>query len=144
MSPDARESPRQRDRHSGTGDTVTVTWRANDGCVVLTVADRGDGIAPEDLPHVFDRFYRADNHRSRTGGGVGLGLAITKSIVEAHGGAISVASVRGAGSTFEIRLPAAANTQRVTAPGVAPPFISCIASSGPTRARPQKSNPQSG
>jgi signal transduction histidine kinase len=69
------------------------------------VVDTGVGIAAEDLPHIFDRFYRADRSRSRHGGGAGLGLAIVKWIAEAHGGQVSVASVPGQGSTFAIWLP---------------------------------------
>ena len=69
--------------------------------------DTGIGIASVDLPHIFDRFWRADPARSRTGDrpGVGLGLAITKWIAEAHGGSISVHSRPGRGSSFEVLLP---------------------------------------
>jgi len=70
--------------------------------VTLTVQDTGQGISPEDLPFVFDRFYRADPSRAEENGESGLGLAIVKALVEAHGGAISVQSVPGAGSTFAI------------------------------------------
>jgi two-component system OmpR family sensor kinase/two-component system sensor histidine kinase BaeS len=72
----------------------------------LAVQDSGEGIAPEHLPHVFERFYRADPARSRTTGGAGLGLAIVRAIVEAHGGQVSAASdgVPGHGSTFTVRL----------------------------------------
>ncbi len=71
---------------------------------MLTVSDTGPGIAAEDLPHVFGRFYRAD--QSRTGAGnAGLGLAISKAIIEAHGGTIEVASEENAGTTFTVRLP---------------------------------------
>ena len=75
----------------------------------LTVRDTGIGIASVDLPHIFDRFWRADPARSRTGDrpGVGLGLAITKWIAEAHGGSISVQSRPGRGSSFEVLLPRA-------------------------------------
>ncbi len=75
--------------------------------VVISVADTGEGIAVEDLPHVFDRFYRGDRSRARQIGGAGLGLAIIKSLVEAMGGAVSVQSDPGAGSTFSFWLPAA-------------------------------------
>ncbi len=73
----------------------------------LAVQDSGEGIPPEHLPHVFERFYRADPARSRTTGGAGLGLAIVRAIVEAHGGQISAASdgMPGHGSTFTVRLP---------------------------------------
>ena len=72
----------------------------------LTVTDNGTGIAPEHLPHLFDRFYRAEHSRSRTTGGSGLGLAITKHLVEAHQGTITVTSTPDHGSTFTIHLPA--------------------------------------
>jgi len=68
------------------------------------VQDSGTGIRPEDLPHVFDRFYRGDPARQQNGES-GLGLAIAKSIVEAHGGSICVESAPGAGAEFTIRLP---------------------------------------
>jgi two-component system sensor histidine kinase BaeS len=75
--------------------------------VSIEVRDTGVGIAPGDLPHIFDRFWRADVARARTGAraGVGLGLAIGKWIAEAHGGAISVSSRVGRGTTFTVRLP---------------------------------------
>jgi two-component system sensor histidine kinase BaeS len=68
------------------------------------VADTGIGIAPGDIPHLFDRFYRVDKARSRAIGGTGLGLAIVKSIVDMHGGEITVTSTPGHGSTFTVRL----------------------------------------
>jgi len=84
---------------------VRVALAAQDGLAVLTVADTGQGIPPEDLPRVFGRFYRAD--KSRTGdGNAGLGLSICKAIIEAHGGTIEVASQENAGTTFTVRLPA--------------------------------------
>jgi heavy metal sensor kinase len=77
------------------------------GTVLLTVADTGIGIAPGDLPHIFDRFWRADSARTRTGArpGAGLGLAISKWIAEAHGGAIEVQSRPGRGTTFTVTFP---------------------------------------
>jgi len=71
------------------------------------VADTGIGIAPGDLPHIFDRFWRADSARTRTGErpGAGLGLAISKWIAEAHGGRIDVVSRPGRGTTFTVTLP---------------------------------------
>jgi two-component system sensor histidine kinase BaeS len=69
------------------------------------VADSGAGISADDLPHIFDRFYRADRSRSRHRGGAGLGLAIVKWIAEAHGGQIEVTSTPGAGSQFTLLLP---------------------------------------
>ena len=76
-------------------------------CVLLQVSDTGQGIAAADLPHVFERFWRADRSRSRDQGGSGLGLAIAKQLVEAHGGQIGVESQVGAGSQFWFALPAA-------------------------------------
>ena len=75
--------------------------------VELSVADTGAGIAAADLPHVFDRFYRADRSRSRATGGAGLGLAIAKQMVEAHGGRIRVDSEIDRGTVFALTLPAA-------------------------------------
>ncbi len=83
---------------------MRVKLAAEAGLAVLTIADTGQGIAPENLPRVFERFYRADP--SRTGAGnAGLGLSICKAIVEAHGGAIEVASKENVGTTFTVRLP---------------------------------------
>jgi signal transduction histidine kinase len=84
---------------------VDVGARLSEGRVVVTVADSGDGIAPEDLALVFDRFYRADPSRTRATGGAGLGLTIAKKIVEAHGGEIWAESVVGQGSRFIFDLP---------------------------------------
>jgi two-component system sensor histidine kinase BaeS len=92
-------------RHTPAGGRVAVLVDRQDAWVRLQVADTGSGIAPEDLPHVFDRFYRGDRSRSRAGGGAGLGLAITRQIVTAHGGRIEVASPPGAGTTFTVTLP---------------------------------------
>ena len=73
--------------------------------MVATIEDRGCGIDPADLPHVFEPFYRADPARARETGGTGLGLAIADQVVRAHGGRIDVSSQPGAGSTFRILLP---------------------------------------
>jgi two-component system, OmpR family, sensor kinase len=86
------------------GGEVRVKLTRQDGLAVLEISDTGPGIAAEDLPHVFERFYRAD--KSRTGGGSsGLGLSICQAIIEAHGGTIDAASQLGQGSTFTVRLP---------------------------------------
>ncbi|HMJ57893.1 MAG TPA: ATP-binding protein [Gemmatimonadales bacterium] len=94
-------------KYTPRGGNVSVQLGASDGEVRLTVADSGIGIAPGDLPHVFDRFWRADSARTRTGErpGAGLGLAISKWIVEAHGGAIEVQSRPGRGTTFTVTFP---------------------------------------
>jgi len=97
-------------RHTPEGGTVEVRISppAADGFVKIAVADTGEGIAPDDLPHVFDRFWRADRSRSRDGrspGGSGLGLSIAKSLVEAQGGSIWAESCPGLGSTFYLTLP---------------------------------------
>jgi two-component system sensor histidine kinase BaeS len=75
------------------------------GRVVFEVADTGEGIAPEDLPYVFDRFYRGEKSRSRATGGAGLGLAIARGIIEAHGGQIEIESTPGHGTTVRFSLP---------------------------------------
>jgi signal transduction histidine kinase len=87
------------------GGAVTVSVRPRGSWVDLVVSDTGPGIAAEHLPHLFDRFYRADPSRSRSTGGSGLGLAITKHLVEAHSGQVSVISTVGRGSTFGLALP---------------------------------------
>ena len=94
-------------RHTPAGGQVTMRVGRSGEQVTIQVADTGSGIAPEDLPHVFDRFYRGDKSRSRRGGGAGLGLAITRQLVTAHGGQIEVASSPGLGTSFVIALPAA-------------------------------------
>jgi signal transduction histidine kinase len=75
--------------------------------VEVSVRDTGSGIAAEDLPYVFERFYRADRSRSRASGGAGLGLAIARQLVEAHGGRIEVESEIGQGTQFTFTLPVA-------------------------------------
>jgi len=92
-------------KYSDPGDKVEVSaFEEGDG-VVVRVADTGVGIPEEDLPNLFDRFYRVDKDRSRSTGGSGLGLAISKQIVDLHGGELDVRSEVGRGSTFEVRLP---------------------------------------
>lgn len=88
------------------GGRVEVALAAHGGDAALIVADTGVGIPAADLPRLFERFYRADRSRNRDTGGTGLGLAICKTIVETHGGSISVTSREGAGTTFTVRLPA--------------------------------------
>ncbi len=88
------------------GGEVRVELAVEGGGVLLRVRDTGVGIAEEHLPHVFDRFYRADKARSRAKGHAGLGLSIVKSILELHGGKVGVRSKVGEGTTFEVWLPA--------------------------------------
>ena len=93
-------------RHTPAGGTVTVACREAGPAIEIEVRDSGDGIAPEHLGHVFDRFFRADPARGRASGGSGIGLTITKALVEAHGGEISADSAGpGQGSSFVVRLP---------------------------------------
>jgi signal transduction histidine kinase len=92
-------------KHSAVGTDVRITVRQVGNQAVLEVADQGEGIPPEHLPRVFERFYRADKGRSRREGSVGLGLAIARTFVEGHGGKISIASKVGVGTTVTITLP---------------------------------------
>jgi signal transduction histidine kinase len=94
-------------RYTPPGGSVFIQAERLPGKVVITIRDTGEGIAPEDLPHVFERFYRGEKSRSRASGGAGLGLAIVKGIVEAHGGTISVKSIPEAGTDFTFTLPKA-------------------------------------
>jgi signal transduction histidine kinase len=89
------------------GGKVTVSARQVGEEVEVAVRDTGVGIAPEHLPYIFERFYRADRSRTRSTGGAGLGLTIVKELVEAHGGHVRVESQVGAGSTFTFTLPVA-------------------------------------
>lgn len=90
-------------KYTPPGGRVTVAVRGDAKTAVVTVTDTGIGIAEEELPHIFERFYRGDRSRSQTG--TGLGLSLARAIASAHGGAITVASTPGAGSTFTITLP---------------------------------------
>ncbi|WP_100371863.1 sensor histidine kinase [Bacillus sp. FJAT-45037] len=87
------------------GNTLKISLIEGDHLFYVSVADNGPGIHTEDLPFIFNQFYRGDKSRSRHSGGSGLGLAISKRIIEAHGGTISVQSVVGEGTTFEFSLP---------------------------------------
>lgn len=91
------DSPQSQRRPSSTRDPRSS--------VIIRVSDTGQGIPAEDLPHIFDRFYRADRSRTRSSGGTGLGLAIAKQIVAAHGGTIAASSTDGQGTTISIALP---------------------------------------
>ncbi|WP_395753895.1 sensor histidine kinase [Prosthecobacter sp.] len=88
------------------GDAVRLSTQRENGHACLTVADTGPGISAEHLPHLFERFYRAEASRNRAAGGAGLGLAICKALAEAHGGSITVQSELAKGTVFQLRLPA--------------------------------------
>jgi two-component system sensor histidine kinase BaeS len=95
-------------RHTPAQGTVHVEVRTSpDGGSILTVEDNGEGIPAEDLPHVFERFYRVDRSRNRGTGGAGIGLAITRAVVEAHHGSMEAKSVEGRGSVFSAKFPPA-------------------------------------
>jgi signal transduction histidine kinase len=84
---------------------VRLSAEVVDGAVKLSVQDSGIGIAPQDLPKIFNRFFQAENATKHRGGGFGLGLKIAREIVEAHAGRIEVTSVLGQGSTFFFTVP---------------------------------------
>ncbi|MEU2731315.1 HAMP domain-containing sensor histidine kinase [Streptomyces griseoviridis] len=92
-------------RHTPAGGTVTLTARRDGDRIALTVADTGSGIDPDDLPHVFDRFWRAEKSRSRRTGGSGLGLSIVRHLLAAHDGTVHADSAPGEGARFTLSLP---------------------------------------
>ncbi len=92
-------------RHTPPGGTIQVEAHHEASVARIILSDTGEGIRPEDMPHVFERFYRADRSRSRSTGGSGLGLAIARRLTEAHGGAIEAASSPGAGTTVTLTWP---------------------------------------
>jgi signal transduction histidine kinase len=91
-------------QHSPAATQITMQAQTSGKWIAVTVADEGDGIFPEDIPHVFERFYRADPSRNRNTGGTGLGLAICKAIVESVNGEITISSVRGEGTSVTVKL----------------------------------------
>lgn len=93
-------------RHTPAGGRVDCRASAADGAVTFTITDTGPGITPQDLPNIFERFYRSDASRQRDGGGSGLGLAIARSLVEAHGGRLWAESPPGTGARLCVTLPA--------------------------------------
>lgn len=102
-------------RHTAPGNSIHVVVRKDhEQDAILEVQDSGAGIAPTDVPHVFDRFFRADQVRGRASGGSGLGLAIAKAIAEAHQGRLTVESAPGLGSVFQLRLPQLASLADTT------------------------------
>jgi signal transduction histidine kinase len=98
-------------RHTPSSGRVQVKASAFENGVLVEVFDNGEGILPEDLPYVFERFYRGDKSRNAATGGAGLGLAIVKGIVEAHGGEISVISTPGRETRFRFTLPRRSETK---------------------------------
>jgi len=92
-------------RYTPPGGRITVALETSEAGVRIRIADTGVGIPPEHASHVFERFYRSDEARSRAAGGFGLGLSIVKWIAEAHRGAVDCASAPGTGSTFTVTLP---------------------------------------
>jgi heavy metal sensor kinase len=101
-------------KYSRDGGKIGISASMENSTVKLRIWDYGIGILPQDLPHIFDRFYRADPARSRDSGGVGLGLALVKWIIEAHNGSIRVESAAEQGSLFEIFLPAGSSTKSIS------------------------------
>ena len=94
-------------RHSPEQSVITINLSARKEHLAISITDLGSGISPDDLPYIWDRFYRADKSRARSYGGTGLGLAITKKLIQAMHGEITVQSVVGKGSTFTFTLPIA-------------------------------------
>ena len=107
-------------RYSDEGGVVTLRTRQDADGPALEVADTGIGIAPEELPHVFERFWRSDKSRNRVRGGAGIGLAIVQELVRAHEGHVEVESWPGRGSTFRVRFPPVPRLDDETATGAAP------------------------
>jgi signal transduction histidine kinase len=94
-------------RHTPQGGLIALRAERQEGWIVISVEDTGEGIPAERIAHIFERFYRGDEARDRASGGAGLGLAIVRELVEAMGGDISVESTVGRGSNFSFRLPIA-------------------------------------
>ncbi len=103
--------------HTPEGTTTRVSVAPDGAGAVVVVADDGPGMTPEQVAHVFERFYRSDPSRSRLHGGAGLGLSIVSAIVAAHGGSVTAASGLGNGTTFTVRLPAAPPAGPPPSPG---------------------------
>jgi signal transduction histidine kinase len=116
-------------RHTPPGGIVAVVVGAADDAVTLQVNDTGTGIAPEDLPHIWERFYRAESSRARSDGGTGLGLALVKELTEAMSGTVAVVSTPGEGSRFTVQLPRAATggTTPATAPRATAAYGTAVA-----------------
>ena len=98
-------------RYTDEENTVTLSLKNIGNVIELSVKDSGIGISAQDLPNIFERFYRTDKSRSRASGGMGIGLAIAKAIIEGHGGTLSVESTEGVGSKFTIKIPLKINKE---------------------------------
>jgi signal transduction histidine kinase len=103
-------------KFTGSGGTVALSATPSDNYVKIEVRDTGAGVPPDQLPHIFEKFYQADNQDAASARGTGLGLAIAKEIVEAHRGQISCDSVLGEGTTFTLLLPTEVRFRRQTGP----------------------------
>ncbi|MFJ8473541.1 ATP-binding protein [Kitasatospora sp. NPDC094011] len=103
-------------RHTPSGGSVTVGARPAGDDLVIEVTDTGTGIGPDELPHLFDRFWRAEKSRSRQTGGSGLGLAIVRQLAHAHGGTVAATSEPGGGAVFVLRLPLSAEAAALWTP----------------------------
>jgi two-component system phosphate regulon sensor histidine kinase PhoR len=101
-------------KYTPPGGSINLNVQARDGKAVIEVADTGIGIPTAALPHIFERFFRVDQARSRDAGGAGLGLAIVKSICLAHGGQVFVESAERHGSRFKVELPLAQSVRAIT------------------------------
>ena len=102
--------------HTAKGGAITVSAKKRGKWVELSVTDNGEGIPAKDLPNIFERFYRVDKSRARATGGTGLGLTITKRLVEAHGGKIKAQSRPGKGSRFYFTIPVSKKSPKTTSP----------------------------
>ena len=100
-------------KYTPPGGSINLNVHAREDKAVIEVVDTGIGIPAGALPHIFERFFRVDEARSREAGGAGLGLAIVKSICAAHGGQVEVESAEGQGSRFTVELPLARPGQRL-------------------------------
>ncbi|HML22267.1 MAG TPA: ATP-binding protein [Aggregatilinea sp.] len=107
-------------RHTPEDGQITLSAQARENVLILAVQDTGSGIAPEHLPHVFERFYRADASRYQTNGESGLGMAIARSLVEVHGGSIAAASDGKSGTTITLSFPRAPDAAHPADPDVLP------------------------
>jgi signal transduction histidine kinase len=102
-------------QHTSRGGCVILLAASAEGLVRIEVEDSGEGIDPNDLPFIFNRFYRGDRSRARTSGGTGLGLAICKAIVDAYGGSIEIQSELGRGTHVYVSLPGTSDSSHLQA-----------------------------